>query len=281
MDAVNGPIRFGVFQRYRTPWLGAFATVALLTGCAAGPGTGPPSGPETSSQPSAAVPVTTAPASNTESSTPAPTPTQGPASSTGSTGDGSRSVDTSKWKAFNTSGVQFRYPPGWVVKEDECDDCGPGGDPAKNPYARWELISDHGITTLDFAADTAVDTDGDTNTYKRTELERTQVPGPLKEPALLVAEHQQLTSGDDGARKSKLVVFVIDAAEYAQRSEKPELAFFHPASEQWSMMQSTDDFVFDFGIDEDAVSLKQARELLATDEYALMRAIMLSVKTRE
>lgn len=162
------------------------------------------------------------------------------------------------------------------MKAEDCKGCDP--ETHENPFEPWEVISENGIDTLSFAANTAMDTDGDVNTYKRTELERTPVPGSLSKDTLLVAEHQVRTSAEDGATESKLEVFLIDAEVYAQRTENPELDYFFPKAEHWAMLHSQDDFIESFGVDEDRVSLEQAKKILATPEYARLRAILLSTK---
>lgn len=256
--------------------LGVFCTLLLLTGCAMGPAGGfastPPAVGESSYIPEIPTPMIT----------PNTTPTAPSSQKHSATANESTSaavdVDISGWKKFNTFGIQFSYPAGWLISPADCPTCKPDENSEHNPFQFWNMISDHGIISLEFAANTAMDTDGDSNTYKRTELERTVVPGPLAKPTLLVAEHQVITPADKGKSISKLQVFLIDAEAYAQRTENPELDYFIPVKEQWAMLHSRDDFVFDFGIDEKNVSLEQARELLATPEYATMRAIMLSTK---
>lgn len=272
-EVQHGPIRPTAPGRYAGGWITVLASIALLAGCTQTPATNPgASTPTPSDQPS---PVSTPPSTSPTAPTEAPSTE---ASATATATATSKPIDTSKWKTFTTSGVHFKYPPGWVIKAEECADCGPVGDPLKDPFTTWTLTSDHGISTLAFAATSATDTDGNMYTYRRTELDKTRVPGPLAKPAFLVAEHFVMTPDDPKEKtKEKLGVFITDAAEYKKRSSGPEIDFFHPIADTWAMMYMRDDFVFDFGVDEDHVSLQQAKELVATDEYAIMRAIMLSV----
>lgn len=172
--------------------------------------------------------------------------------------------------------MQFSYPTGWKVEADDCAGCKP--ETHDNPYEPWEVENDQGQEILNFFANTAMDTDGNVNTYKRTELERTPAPGPFTKETLLVAEHQVLTSAEDGKTKSKLQVFLIDADVYAKRTKNPELEYFFAKADQWSIFWSNDDFIESLGMDDDHVSLEQAKKILETPEYATLREILLSTK---
>lgn len=244
--------------------LTSLAALALLTGCTATPPDGAAS--------TTPAPTQSSNASPTPSSSVSPQPSADPVE----TSAAPESIDTSSWKNFKIFGVQFSYPAGWKVEADDCKGCKP--ETHDNPYEQWEVKNDQGEDVLNFFANTATDTDGNVQTYERTELERTPVPGPVAKETLFVAEHQVLTSAEDGKKKSKLQIFLIDSDVYAERTNNPELEYFFAQAKQWSIFLSTDDFIESLGMDDDQVSLEQAKEILDMPEYATLRAILLSTK---
>lgn len=255
--------------------LASLAAFALLTGCTTTPPGGAASTPPASEAPpsNTPAPTQTSNPSATPSSTETPQSSVNPIDSTSAP----KPIDTSSWKTFKTFGVQFSYPSNWKIEGDDCSACKP--ETHDNPYEHWNVVSDKKAEALVFASNSAMDTDGDANQYKRTELERIQVPGPLAKSTLLIAEHQVRTNELDGKIVSKLQIFLIDAGTYAKRTKFPELDYFFPTPKQFSIFWSTDDFVEGLGFDDDSLTLEQAKEILATPEYATMRAIMLSTKT--
>lgn len=257
--------------------LTSIAAFVLLTGCTTTPPGGEASTPPASEAPpsSSPIPTQTSNPSATPTSSLSPQPSATPVETTATP----ESIDTSSWKTFKSFGVQFNYPAGWKVEADDCSGCKP--ETHDNPYETWEVKNDQGQEVLNFFANSAMDTDGNVSTYKRTELERTPVLNTLAKKTHLVAEHQVLTSAKSGKTKSKLQVFLIDADVYAKRTENPELEYFFAKADQWSIFWSTDDFIEGLGMDDDHVSLEQAKKILEMPEYATLRAILLSTKAHK
>lgn len=189
-------------------------------------------------------------------------------------------IDTTGWKTFATQGLSFRYPPDWNIEEDDCSNCNATAKPLADPFTKWDIENSDGNEIAEFRADSSTDTDGDMSTYKRTVLESTPVKADFLAPAEVVFEHQVLnTPGKQ--EEQKVVLMVNDAAAAKARDESPAPSFFRPAQDFGSQMTSSDDLAEELGFDDDHVSLADARKIMQSQDYRLLRAVMLSMRVQK
>jgi hypothetical protein len=186
-------------------------------------------------------------------------------------------IDTTGWKTFATQGLSFSYPPDWNVEEDDCSDCNAMAKPLADPFTKWDIENADGNEIAEFRADSAMDTDGDMSTYKRTVLESTPVKADFLAPAAAVFEHFVLhTPGKEP--EQKVLLMLNDAAATKARDENPALSFFLSKKDLGSQMTSSDDLAEELGFDDDHVSLADARKIMESRDYRLLRAVMLSMR---
>ncbi|MGL3805443.1 hypothetical protein ACSYDW_05040 [Paeniglutamicibacter sp. R2-26] len=228
--------------------LGAAAVLALVAGCAAP--LEPGSTPATASQKTTAA---------------NPATSQAPR------------VDTSGWKSFETFGVGFRYPAHWsVVPKMACEGCEPSGDPRQDPYAKWNILDANGIPIAEFGANSAEDNAGDA-TYVRTRLETIELDSNMATPTVVLFEHS-LANTPTRENNRTAALMVDEAALAAERDEFPQLAYFRPRKDAAAMLETTNGFAKSLGFTAQDVSLGDAVEMMDTEGYRDMVALMLSVR---
>ncbi|MFL4475439.1 hypothetical protein ACIPVK_15680 [Paeniglutamicibacter sp. MACA_103] len=189
-------------------------------------------------------------------------------------------INTSGWKTFATQGLSFKYPPDWNIEEDDCSNCNATAKPLADPFTKWDIEDADGNEIAEFRADSATDTDGDMSTYQRTVLESTPVKADFLAPAEVVFEHFVLhTRGKE--TEQKVLLMLNDAAATKARDESPALSFFRPKKDFGSQMTSSDDLAEELGFDDDHVSLADARKIMASRDYRLLRAVMLSMRVEK
>ncbi|GAB3621580.1 hypothetical protein GCM10027417_28420 [Glutamicibacter endophyticus] len=234
-------------------WLAVIPTLTLLISC---------SSPQAEPSPNEPSPTRSAPTMEPTSANPSTPP------------DG---ADTANWKSFESFNISFRYPPNWVIRADDDD---PSADP-KNPYRQWEIVTDRGFAIATFETNSAKDTDGDTDRYERTRLETREVAADLHTPAVFVAEQYVKTEPGNAADAEKKIVLFLSTTDRAQqRGSGPELSYFMPRADFYSIFESTEDFAQAAGFDDDSVDLAAAREIMQSEVYWQLREIMLSVTSR-
>ncbi|MFJ2621276.1 hypothetical protein [Glutamicibacter sp. NPDC087344] len=247
--------------------------VALLAACSSGS----PDSPASDSPSTPAAPTTTVSAPNV-SETPSASATRQSPSASASETETSTEVDTSTWKTFTAHGISFKYPSDWSIRMDDSDD-NPAPDP-DNPYQEWDIITDKGHSIATFEANSAKDTDGDLATYQRTTLETENVPASLHTPAVFVAEHFVQSEAGDDSNDEKFVIFLSTTDRAEDRTSDPELSYFMPLADAYSVFESDDDLPEALGIEDDQVSLEDARQIMKSQEYQNLKAMMLSVSVK-
>ena len=95
-------------------------------------------------------------------------------------------------------------------------------------------------------------------------------------PTSLIAEFWESTDQEDGEKDSGFGIALIDDEELAKRDENPDLNFFR-IGEQSPMMWVEEDYLEDHGVPDDPTK-QQAQQFLDTEQYALVRDILLSVE---
>ena len=189
-------------------------------------------------------------------------------------------INTSGWKTFATQGLVFRYPLDWTIEEDDCSNCNATAKPLADPFTKWDIEDADGNEIAEFRADSATDTDGDMSTYRRTVLESTPVKADFLAPAAVVFEHFVLhTPGKEP--EQKVLLMLNDAAATKARDQGPALSFFRPKKDFGSQMTSSDDLAEELGFNDDHVSLADARKIMASRDYRLLRAVMLSMRVEK
>lgn len=192
----------------------------------------------------------------------------------------SREIETTGWKTFATQGLSFKYPPDWHIEEDDCTNCNATARPLADPFTKWDIENADGNEIAEFRADSATDTDGDTSTYKRTVLESTPVEGGFLAPAKVVFEHFVLDTPGK-AREQKVMLMLNDAAATGARDKNPASSFFRPKKGFEAQMTSSDDLAEELGFHDDHVSLADARKIMQSRDYRLLRAVMLSMRVQK
>lgn len=191
-----------------------------------------------------------------------------------------REIDTAGWKTFATQGLSFRYPPDWHIEEDDCTSCNATAKPLANRFTKWDIENADGNEIAEFRADSATDTDGDSSTYKRTVLESTPVKAGFLAPAEVVFEHFVLDTPGK-AQEQKVLLMLNDAAATKSRDKNPALSFFRPKKDFEAQMTSSDDLAEELGFHDDHVSLADARKIMQSRDYRLLRAVMLSMRVQK
>ncbi|WP_411731112.1 hypothetical protein [Paeniglutamicibacter sp.] len=189
-------------------------------------------------------------------------------------------IDTKHWKTFATQGLSFKYPPDWNIEEDDCSNCNATAKPLADPFTKWDIENADGNEIAEFRADSATDTDGDMSTYKRTVLESTPVKAGFLAPAEVLFEHFVLDTPGK-AREEKVLLMLNDAAASKARDGNPALSFFRPKEGFGSQMTSSDDLAEELGFHDDHVSLADARKIMQSRDYRLLRAVMLSIRVEK
>ena len=208
-----------------------------------------------------------------------------------SAGDGGRSpatpsprpaqeIDTTGWKTFATQGLSFSYPPDWHIEEDDCISCNATAKPLADPFTKWDIENADGNEIAEFRADSATDTDGDLGTYKRTVLESTPVKADFLAPADVVFEHFVLDAPGK-KQEQKVLLMLNDSAAAKTRDRNPALSSFRPKKDFGAQLTSSDDLAEELGFNDDHVSLEDARTIMQSRDYRLLRAVMLSMRVEK
>lgn len=241
---------------------------ALLAACTPGSPDAPAGDSATASSTS-----TAASSSPTMRNSPSATPTQQSPSATET--QTVAEVDTSNWKTFTAHGISFKYPSNWTIRMDDLDD-EPTPDP-DSPYQDWDIVTEKGRSIATFEANSAKDTDGDLATYKRTTLETEKVPAKLHTPAVFVAEHFVQTESGDDSSDEKFVMFLSTKERAEDRGTDPALSYFMPVADFYTIFESDGDLPEALGIDDSHVTMEAAKQIMKSQEYRNLKAMMLSV----
>jgi len=170
-------------------------------------------------------------------------------------------------------GIRFMTPAKWSVK---CDDC--EGQCTK--WDEWQIRDEAGKHVLTLIPTTATSPDGDPNLYQREILDREEladpgVPGFDFNPASLIAEFHESTSQEDGEKDTGFNIALVDDNVLDTRNEQPDLDYFI-VGDQAPMMWVEDDYMEAFGVGDDPTR-EQAQQFLESQQYTLVRGILLSV----
>lgn len=87
-----------------------------------------------------------------------------------------------------------------------------------------------------------------------------------------------VSTESDGDTEEKFLVMLINDEMIAERGQQPALSYFSPKKDLYSVMESTGDLPELLGIDEDHVTVDQARQIVQSPEYQTVRQIMLSLR---
>lgn len=246
--------------------------VALLAACTSGSPDAPAGDSPTASETPTAASST--PAASTTASATATRPSPSPSA----TETGTEDVDTSDWKTFTAHGISFKYPGNWTIRMDDSGD-DPAPDP-DNPYQDWDIVTEKGHSIATFEANSAKDTDGDRATYKRTTLDTEKVPATLHTPAVFVAERFVQSEPGDDSKDEKFVMFLSTKDRAEDRGTDPALSYFMPIADLYSIFESDGDLPEALGIDDDHVTMEAAQQIMKSQEYRTLKAMMLSVSAK-
>ena len=170
-------------------------------------------------------------------------------------------------------GISFMTPEGWTAKGDDCE-----GECAQ--WDEWEVKDESGKHVLTLIPTTATSPDGDMNLYEREILDREELPDPDMpgskfHPASLIAEFYEATDQQDGEKDTGFTISLVDDEVLEQRTENPDLNFFK-IGEQSPMFWVEEDYMEDFGVGDEPTQ-EQAQQFVDSEQYALVREILLSV----
>ncbi|MCS3493041.1 hypothetical protein M2368_002052 [Arthrobacter sp. JUb119] len=239
------------------------AAALMLAACQ---GAQPDSTPSQEPAPSGTSP--SASASSPEASSPESSP-----SSSAESPDAPSTAAPELSQEHEVHSIQFMTPEQWTATGDDCEgEC--------TEWDEWEIKDAQGKHVLTLIPTTATSPDGDVSLYERELLEREELPDPGAgtgfHPASFIAEFWESTSQEDGEKESGFDIALVDDQVLAQRNENPDLNFFK-VGEQSPMMWVEEDYLEDRGVPDDPVK-QQAQQFLDTQEYALVREILLSVQ---
>lgn len=211
------------------------------------------------------------PSESTASQTPTIEPTQSATPSAPATQSPKLS------ESHDVFGIHFMTPEGWTVKGDDCD-----GECSK--WDEWEISDAKGKHVLTLNPTTATSPDGDPGLYERELLEQTELKSSTEanskvKPTSLIAEFWESTSQEDGEKDTGFDIALVDMKTLESRTENPDLNYFI-VGDQAPMFWVEDDYMEDFGVDDDPTK-QQASQFLESEQYALIREIMLSVRASE
>ena len=218
-----------------------------------------------------AAPSGTSPSASASAPT-ASSPEASPTQSTGSP-DESSSAAPELSQVHEVHGIRFFTPEQWTATGDDCDgEC--------TEWDEWEIKNAQGKQVLTLIPTTATSPDGDMALYERELLDRKELENPGADtgfhPTSLIAEFWESTDQEDGEKDSGFGIALIDDEELAKRDENPDLNFFR-IGEQSPMMWVEEDYLEDHGVPDDPTK-QQAQQFLDTEQYALVRDILLSVE---
>lgn len=182
------------------------------------------------------------------------------------------------WVDFEAFGIGFSHPEQWKVLPGECVGCVGKETSKENKFGQWNVVGADGTVLAHFAPYSANDTDGNTNTYKRTYLGSQPLTAMLDAPASFVFEHAHVTPGPnaDGTEPASTArLMVIDDALVDAKDTAALAPHFNALEESGTEFFTADGFAA--GADPKAPTLEQAKAFMADPDYALMKQTMLGV----
>lgn len=233
----------------RTLSAAALGGAFLLSACS-GTGTTPP-------QPTASDTETTAPSADPSQTSP--------------------SAEAPLKPVYEVGGAYLEIPEDWSYDTDACKGDCPEGDHVEIYNADKERV-------LTLIPNTATSTDGDLNLYqrkvlKRTELPDQKIPGLDYIPTSVNTEYWEAENQEDHSKTSGLSIAVVDDEILDNSGEEPELYYFKLNDQNWPMFY-VDVSYLDQRIGKNP-SHEAAEEFVASDEFALIERVMLTVRAAE
>lgn len=225
----------------------ALGGALLLSACSSRGSTGP--------QPTASDTKTAAPSASASQTTPTP--------------------EVSLKPVYELGDAYLEIPEDWSHDTDACKGDCPEGDHVEIYNADKERV-------LTLIPNTATSTDGDLNLYqrkvlKRTELPDQEIPGLDYIPTSVNAEYWEAENQENHSKTSGLSIAVVDDEILDNSGEEPELYYFKMNDQNWPM------FYVDSSYLEPRIgknpSQEAAEKFVATDEFALIERVMLTVRT--
>ncbi|GAA1407241.1 hypothetical protein AUR04nite_03810 [Glutamicibacter uratoxydans] len=203
---------------------------------------------------------------------PAPTPKSEP--TTQSPTQSPKLADAELFPIDNNQ-VYLEIPKDWSFDTPSC----------KTDCSEWDQIEfydgekNHVLTLL---PNTATSTDGDMNLYDRKVLMRTEQPD-LKVPGLdyiprsVIAEYWRAENQETSKKATGLSIAMVDDEILEKSGKEPALYYFKMNDENWPMFFVDSSYLYKrIGSNPRE---QAAADFVASDEYALIEKIMLTVRT--